>query len=87
MTSDVTHAGLPVFRHCVPMARDGGAQSRTGRGDLNQLIDMAVDISCWRLLQGVSIFSGAMVSVTRMATLAATRAALRGLDFYLVPSF
>ena len=57
-------------------------------GDLNQLIDMAVDTWCWRLLQRANIFSGAMVSVTLiMATLVATRAALRGLDFYMVPSF
>jgi hypothetical protein len=69
------------------MARDGGAQSRAGRGDLNQLIDMAVDTWCWRLLHGANIFSGAVVSVTLMATLVATRAALRGLDFYMVPSF
>jgi hypothetical protein len=48
---------------------------------------MAVDISCWRLLQSANIFSGAMVSVTLVATLVAPRAALRGLDFYLVPSF
>jgi hypothetical protein len=48
---------------------------------------MAVDISCWRLLQSANIFSRAMVSVTLMAPLVATRAALRWLDFYMAPSF
>jgi hypothetical protein len=48
---------------------------------------MAVDTWCWRLLQSVNIFGGSMASVTLMAALVAPRAALRGLDFYLVPSF
>jgi hypothetical protein len=44
-------------------------------------------VACWRLLQSANIFSRAMVSVALMAPLVATRAALRWLDFYMVPSF
>ena len=83
--SDTRSLASPLPRaQSSPIAPVSGVRRRS----LSQLIDMAVSVCCWLRLRRASIFSGLVMAGAALLTpQVASRAVVRRIDRYTVPSF